>query len=130
MIERNSIGLLSNYHREVSDRPSTSWLGSHSDRERVRGPGLWNNNHVDEDYDPRFLSLLERCVGKPPPVAAFKRPEADDLIRSKTHYTQLRLDPLGRESAAEMLQSLLGYSAALAPLKRLIIRRCNISRRR
>jgi predicted ATPase len=35
----------------------------------------------------------------------------------------LRLDPLGKESADEMLRALLGDSAALAPLKRLIIER-------
>ena len=40
---------------------------------------------------------------------------------SKTYYTQLRLDPLGRESADEMLGALLGDGEELAPLKRLII---------
>lgn len=28
-----------------------------SSRTRIRG--LWNNNHVDEDYDPTFLSVRE-----------------------------------------------------------------------
>jgi predicted ATPase/class 3 adenylate cyclase len=42
---------------------------------------------------------------------------------SKTYYTQLRLDPLGKESADEMLSALLGDAAQLAPLKRLIIAR-------
>src|SRR5208283_5974108 len=37
--------------------------------------------------------------------------------------TQLRLDPLGRESADEMLSALLGDGAGLVPLKRLIIER-------
>src|SRR5262249_30476918 len=41
----------------------------------------------------------------------------------RTHYTQLRLDPLGRESSAEMLSALLGDHAELDPLKRLIIER-------
>src|SRR5262249_12610021 len=36
------------------------------------------------------------------------------------YYTQLRLDPLGKESADEMLSALLGSDASLAPLKRLI----------
>ena len=40
---------------------------------------------------------------------------------SKTYYTQVRLDPLGCESADEMLAALLGESAELGPLKRLII---------
>jgi tetratricopeptide (TPR) repeat protein len=42
---------------------------------------------------------------------------------NRTYYTQLRLDPLGRESAEEMLNSILGDGAELAPLKRLISER-------
>src|SRR5262249_15466012 len=38
-----------------------------------------------------------------------------------TYYSQLRLDPLGKESAEEMLSALLGNSPNLAPLKRVII---------
>src|SRR5437899_2500265 len=47
-IERNSIALLSNYRKISLDPPSQQWLGRHSDRERVRNAGLWNQNHVDE----------------------------------------------------------------------------------
>jgi hypothetical protein len=63
-IERNAIGLLSNYNRVVIDSPSVGWLGYHCDRERVRNSGLWNNNHVDEDYDAQFLDLMERYVDR------------------------------------------------------------------
>lgn len=49
------------------------------------------------------------------------RPEYSHQWSSKTYYTQLRLDPLGRESAEEMLSSLLGDGDDLAALKRLII---------
>jgi predicted ATPase len=38
----------------------------------------------------------------------------------RTHYTQLRLDPLGRETAAAMLSALVGDEAELEPLKHLI----------
>jgi class 3 adenylate cyclase len=48
------------------------------------------------------------------------RPEYRHEWGSRTHYTQLRLDPLGRENAAEMLSALLGDEAELEPLKRLI----------
>jgi class 3 adenylate cyclase len=48
------------------------------------------------------------------------RPEYIHKWGSKTYYTQLRLDPLGKESADEMLSMLLGSDASLAPLKRLI----------
>src|SRR5262249_11105629 len=51
------------------------------------------------------------------------RPEYRHQWSNKTYYTQLRLDPLGRESADEMLAALLGDRVALAPLKRLIIER-------
>ncbi|MBV8358654.1 MAG: hypothetical protein JO189_12050, partial [Deltaproteobacteria bacterium] len=39
---------------------------------------------------------------------------------SKTYYTQLRLDPLGKKSMDEMLNVLLGTDASLIALKRLI----------
>ncbi|WP_080579074.1 hypothetical protein [Sinorhizobium fredii] len=62
LIERNSIALMSNYNRANIDPPSEGWLGHHCDRERVRGSGLWNQNHVDETHDPSFLDVLERLV--------------------------------------------------------------------
>ncbi len=49
------------------------------------------------------------------------RPEYRHEWGHKTYYTQLRLDPLGKESADEMLGALLGDGAELGPLKRLII---------
>jgi class 3 adenylate cyclase/tetratricopeptide (TPR) repeat protein len=51
------------------------------------------------------------------------RPEYQHQWGSRTYYTQLRLDPLGRASAEEMLSSLLGDDPVLAALKRLIIER-------
>ena len=61
-IERNSIALLSNFGRHPIDPPSPGWLGHHSNRDRVRSSGLWNQNHVDEAYDPAFLDTLSRLV--------------------------------------------------------------------
>ena len=61
-VERNSIALLSNYNKPALDPPSAGWLGHHSDRDRVRKSGLWNQNHVEETYDPSFLDTLERLV--------------------------------------------------------------------
>lgn len=59
MIEKKAIALLSNFGKpEKLDLPSPAWLGRHSDRERVRLSGLWNNNHVDEAYDPQFLAFF------------------------------------------------------------------------
>ncbi len=62
LIERNSVGLLSNFGKPSLDLPSPTWLGKHCDRERVRRSGLWNNNHVDEPYDPRFLDVFARHI--------------------------------------------------------------------
>lgn len=62
IIERGSIALLSNWRNEPIDPSSDSWLGNYCNRERVRKSGLWNSNHVDEAYDPRFLDVLERRV--------------------------------------------------------------------
>jgi len=61
-VERNSIALLSNFNKPALDPPSQGWLGHHSDRERVRKSGLWNQNHVEEDCDPAFLDTLDRFV--------------------------------------------------------------------
>ena len=63
-IERNAIALLSNWGKQPIDPPSTSWLGHLSDREKVRASGLWNSNHVNEDYDPAFLDVLARLIDK------------------------------------------------------------------
>jgi len=62
VIERNSIALLSNLGKEPLDAPSSNWLGHHCNRPRVRGSGLWNNNHVEDTYDPSFLDVLEVLV--------------------------------------------------------------------
>src|SRR5271154_5135463 len=48
------------------------------------------------------------------------RPEYTHSWDSKTYYTQIRLEALGGESADEMLSALLGDSAQLAALKKLI----------
>ncbi len=51
------------------------------------------------------------------------RPEYSHKWNSKTYYTQVNLDPLGKESAEEMLSALLSDGKDLIPLKRLIIER-------
>jgi hypothetical protein len=61
-IERNSIALLSNYNKSPIDPPSLGWLGHHSDKERIRKSGLWNQNYVEETCDPDFLDTFDRLV--------------------------------------------------------------------
>lgn len=62
IIERGAIALLSGWGRADIDPPSANWLGLASTRDKVRRSGLWNNNHVDETYDPAFLDVMERRV--------------------------------------------------------------------
>jgi hypothetical protein len=68
VIERNAIGLLSGGDSATVDAPSAEWLGRHSDRDRVKRSGLWNNRHVNEGYNPNFLAVLERCVAAIHPI--------------------------------------------------------------
>ncbi len=51
------------------------------------------------------------------------RPEYTHTWGNKTYYTQLRIDPLPAENAAELLQALLGSDPGLDPLKQLLIQR-------
>jgi hypothetical protein len=61
-VETNSIALLSNYEKSPLDPPSPDWLGNYCNRVRVRKSGLWNQNHVEEDYDPAFLDNFAYLV--------------------------------------------------------------------
>jgi len=61
-IEKNTIALLSNFERPPIDPPSANWLGRCCPRAKVRLSGLWNSDHVDEDYNPAFLTELEQIV--------------------------------------------------------------------
>ena len=51
------------------------------------------------------------------------RPEYQHQWGNKSHYVQLGLNPLGRESAEELLAALLEDTVAVRPLNRLIIER-------
>lgn len=61
-IERNAIALLSGYNSVAIDAPSPQWLGLRSSRERVRHSGLWNNDHVNQDYSSEFLNVLADLI--------------------------------------------------------------------
>ena len=78
--------------------------------------------HWIDDETQAFLNLLADSIGTAKILLLVNyRPEYSHQWNSKTYYTQLRLDPLGRESAEEMLSSLVGDGRDLIPLKRLII---------
>jgi len=73
--------------------------------------------------DPETQAFLESLVDSLPTARILLlinyRPEYQHSWGSKTYYTQLRIDPLPRESADELLNVLLGVDGALSPLKRL-----------
>ena len=76
---------------------------------------------IDEDTQA-FLNLLADSIGTAKILLLVNyRPEYQHQWGSKTYYTQLRLDPLGKDRAEEMLAALLGDGKDLIPLKRLII---------
>jgi hypothetical protein len=60
-IEQNAIALLAGRTGPI-DMARPHWLGRFSARDAIRRSALWNVNHVDEDYDPRFLEVLSTYV--------------------------------------------------------------------
>lgn len=60
-IERNAIALVSNYDRHSID-PREEWLGQFSRSGKIRRSGLWNVDHVDEEYDPAFLDTFQAHI--------------------------------------------------------------------
>ena len=61
-VERNAIALLSNFGKVHLDAPSAEWLGRYSDRQRVRGSSLWNNDFVEGSHDAGFLDRLQQLI--------------------------------------------------------------------
>jgi len=76
---------------------------------------MFEDLHWIDDESQALLSLLADSIGTSRLLLLVNyRPEYSHQWGSKTYYTQLRLDPLGKESADEMLSALLG-SAAPSP---------------
>jgi class 3 adenylate cyclase/tetratricopeptide (TPR) repeat protein len=82
---------------------------------------IFEDLHWIDEETQAFLNLLVEAIATTPVLMLVNyRPEYTHSWGSKTYYTQLRLDPLGMENADEMLGTLLGSDATLAPLKRLV----------
>jgi len=93
-------------------------------RESVNQPllVLVEDLHWIDTETQALLNLLTDSIGTARVLLLVNyRPEYTHGWGSKTYYTQVRLDPLGRESAGQMLAALLGNSAELGPLTRLVI---------
>jgi predicted ATPase len=103
---------------------------------------IFEDLHWIDEATQELLNLLADSLGTAKILLLVNyRPEYSHKWNSKTYYTQLRLDPLGSNSAEEMLNALLsmplarsatgegkrgdepraGEGADLVPLKRLII---------
>jgi class 3 adenylate cyclase len=83
---------------------------------------IFEDLHWIDEATQEFLNLLADSLGTAKILLLVNyRPEYSHKWSSKTYYTQLRLDPLGRESAGEMLSALLGDGVEVAALKRVII---------
>src|SRR5262245_7103844 len=88
---------------------------------------IFEDLHWIDEETQAFLNLLADSIGTARLLLLVNyRPEYTHQWHSKTYYTYLRLDPLPRESAGEMLDALLGLrgqatDASLAALKRLIV---------
>jgi len=85
---------------------------------------VFEDLHWIDEETRGFLNLLAESIGTARVLMLVNyRPEYSHQWNSKTYYTQLRLDPLGKESSDEMLTALVGDGVEVRPLKRLIIER-------
>ena len=83
---------------------------------------IFEDLHWLDDGSRALLNVLAESIGTARVMMLVNyRPEFVHNWSNKTYYTQLRLDPLSRESGEEMLKALLGESRELVPLKRLIM---------
>jgi class 3 adenylate cyclase len=93
-------------------------------RESINQPlmVIFEDLHWIDEQTQEFLNLLADSIGTTKILLLVNyRPEYSHQWGSKTYYTQLRLDPLGKASADEMLSALLGEGTELAQLKRIIV---------
>ena len=58
LIERGAIALLSNHGKRPIDGASPNWLGAHAAAPAIRSSGLWNVNHVRDQVDDEFLTVM------------------------------------------------------------------------
>jgi class 3 adenylate cyclase/tetratricopeptide (TPR) repeat protein len=85
---------------------------------------IFEDLHWIDSETQAFVNLLADSIANSKILLLVNyRPEYSHQWGSKTYYTQLRLDPLGGDSANEMLSALLGDTPELEPLKRLVISR-------
>ena len=80
---------------------------------------------IDPDTQAFLDSLVEGLPTHPILLVVNYRSEYRHGWGSKSCYAQVRLDPLGPETAEQLLLSLLGEDAALAPLRAQLVQRAD-----
>src|SRR5436309_8927289 len=80
---------------------------------------------IDGETQAVLDSLVESLGSARLLLLVSYRPEYEHRWGSKTAYSQLRLDTLPAESAAELLAALLGPDPGLAPLTQMLVKRGN-----
>ncbi len=80
---------------------------------------------IDVETQALLDSLVESLGSARLLLLVNYRPEYEHRWGSKTAYSQLRLDSLPAESAAELLAALLGPDPGLAPLTQMLVKRGN-----
>jgi class 3 adenylate cyclase/tetratricopeptide (TPR) repeat protein len=87
---------------------------------------IFEDLHWIDKETEAFLTLFAEAIGNARILLLVSyRPEYHHDWGGKTYRTQLVLEPLGPESADEMLTSLLGDNPELTPLKKLIVERAD-----
>jgi predicted ATPase len=85
---------------------------------------IFEDLHWIDTETQALLNLLVDGIATAPILLLVNyRPEYHHQWGNKTYYIQLRLDPLSKDGAGEMLTALAGDSVELAPLKRFVIER-------
>jgi predicted ATPase len=83
---------------------------------------IFEDLHWIDSETQGFLDLLSESVASVRLLVLVNyRPEYRHEWGHKTYYTQLRLAPLGKEEAEELLSYLLGNDSSLTGLKRLVL---------
>jgi class 3 adenylate cyclase len=83
---------------------------------------IFEDLHWIDSETQGFLDLLAESVANARILLLTNyRPEYRHAWGTKTYYTQLRLTPLGREEAEELLTALLGTDPGLQALRQLIL---------
>ena len=95
-------------------------------RESLNQPliAVFEDLHWVDTETQGFLNLFADSIGTARVLMMVNyRPEYRHDWSAKSYYVQLRLNPLGRESADSLLAAMLGSASELDPLKHLIVER-------